>query len=109
MLELKILKDLAGENVARFYGACTPLAGERIGDGLSANDNSNFAVMEYGSKGTLEDVIANDSIHLDTAFQVSLLRDIASVHFRSVAEGAGDMAPIQYLELVPSRGGIGKL
>jgi hypothetical protein len=35
--------------------------------------------MEYCAKGSLQDILANDSINLDATFRVSLIEDIVKV------------------------------
>ncbi|XP_052233271.1 atrial natriuretic peptide receptor 1-like [Dreissena polymorpha] len=54
---------LSNANIAKFVGACL-------------QPNSNVLLMEYCSRGSLQDMLQNDSIELDWAFKYSLINDI---------------------------------
>ncbi|XP_053384831.1 atrial natriuretic peptide receptor 1-like [Mercenaria mercenaria] len=63
LLHMKHLHELKHANLTTFVGVCT--IPEKI-----------CSVWEYCSKGSLQDVIENDDIHLDTMFKLSLALDI---------------------------------
>lgn len=69
LLELKKMKDLEHDHLARFYGACV--------------DPPHCCFLtEYCPKGSLQDILENESIKLDWMFKVSLMHDIVKVsHF----------------------------
>ncbi|XP_026332130.1 atrial natriuretic peptide receptor 1 isoform X2 [Hyposmocoma kahamanoa] len=63
LLELKKMKDLEQDHLARFYGACV--------------DPPHCCLLtEYCPKGSLQDILENESIKLDWMFKVSLMNDI---------------------------------
>ncbi|CAB3233285.1 unnamed protein product [Arctia plantaginis] len=63
LLELKKMKDLEHDHLARFYGACV--------------DPPHCCFLtEYCPKGSLQDILENESIKLDWMFKVSLMHDI---------------------------------
>ncbi|KAI8437473.1 hypothetical protein MSG28_011795 [Choristoneura fumiferana] len=63
LLELKKMKDLDHDHLARFYGACV--------------DPPHCCLLtEYCPKGSLQDILENDTIKLDWMFKVSLMHDI---------------------------------
>ncbi|XP_077993685.1 atrial natriuretic peptide receptor 1-like isoform X3 [Glandiceps talaboti] len=63
LLELKHMRDVQHDHVTRFIGACT--------------DPPNICVLtEYCPKGSLQDILENDSIKLDWMFRYSLMSDI---------------------------------
>ncbi|XP_031842737.1 atrial natriuretic peptide receptor 1 [Nomia melanderi] len=63
LLELKKMKDLQHDHLARFYGACV--------------DPPNCCLLtEYCPRGSLQDVLLDERIKLDRVFQVSLIHDI---------------------------------
>ncbi|XP_062525250.1 receptor type guanylyl cyclase isoform X2 [Bombyx mori] len=63
LLELKKMKDLEHDHLARFYGACV--------------DPPHCCLLtEYCPKGSLQDILENESIKLDWMFKVSLMHDI---------------------------------
>ncbi|KAJ2954872.1 hypothetical protein O0L34_g3193 [Tuta absoluta] len=63
LLELKKMKDLEHDHLARFYGACV--------------DPPHCCLLtEYCPKGSLQDILENDTIKLDWMFKVSLMHDI---------------------------------
>ncbi|XP_070200870.1 atrial natriuretic peptide receptor 2-like [Littorina saxatilis] len=64
LLEIKMVRDLHHDNLTRFIGVCI-------------EPQNNFVLNEYCSKGSLQDVLLNDSIKLDWTFRLSLLIDIA--------------------------------
>ncbi|XP_060604135.1 atrial natriuretic peptide receptor 1-like [Ruditapes philippinarum] len=63
LLQMKRLFELKHANVTTFVGVCT--VPEKI-----------CSVWEYCSKGSIQDVIENDDINLDTMFKLSLALDI---------------------------------
>ncbi|CAH0562272.1 unnamed protein product [Brassicogethes aeneus] len=62
LVELKDMKDLANDNLVKFYGASV--------------DIPNCIVTEYCPRGSLQDILENDKINLDWMFKMSLLMDI---------------------------------
>ncbi|XP_050679275.1 atrial natriuretic peptide receptor 1 isoform X1 [Leptidea sinapis] len=63
LLELKKMKDLEHDHLARFYGACV--------------DPPHCCLLtEYCPKGSLQDILENDTMKLDWMFKVSLMHDI---------------------------------
>ncbi|KAK7455318.1 hypothetical protein BaRGS_00039512, partial [Batillaria attramentaria] len=64
LLEIKTMRDIHHDNLTRFVGACV-------------EPGQIYVVTEYCAKGSLQDVLLNDSIKLDWTFRVSLLKDIA--------------------------------
>ncbi|XP_069361900.1 atrial natriuretic peptide receptor 1-like isoform X2 [Maniola hyperantus] len=63
LLELKKMKDLEHDHLTRFYGACV--------------DPPHCCLLtEYCPKGSLQDILENDTIKLDWMFKVSLMHDI---------------------------------
>lgn len=69
LLELKEMKDINHQNVNTFIGACI--------------DPGNICILtQYCNKGSLQDVLHNDSLKLDWMFQMSISSDIAKgMHF----------------------------
>ncbi|XP_077987402.1 atrial natriuretic peptide receptor 1-like [Glandiceps talaboti] len=63
LLELKQLRDVNHANLTRFIGACVEPAKPCL-------------VIEYCPKGSLQDILENESIKLDWMFRYSLLFDI---------------------------------
>ncbi|KFM63400.1 Atrial natriuretic peptide receptor 2, partial [Stegodyphus mimosarum] len=63
LFELKKIREAQHENIANFIGACI--------------DAPNVAILtEYCPKGSLQDVLKNDSLDLDWMFRYSLINDI---------------------------------
>ncbi|XP_023220693.1 atrial natriuretic peptide receptor 1-like isoform X1 [Centruroides sculpturatus] len=63
LMELKIMREAQHQNIARFIGACV--------------DPPNMAILtEYCPKGSLQDVLYNESLDLDWMFRYSLINDI---------------------------------
>ncbi|XP_072317472.1 atrial natriuretic peptide receptor 1 [Eucyclogobius newberryi] len=63
LFELKHMRDVQNEHLTRFIGACI--------------DPSNICIItEYCPRGSLQDILENDSITLDWMFKYSLLNDI---------------------------------
>ncbi|XP_077563673.1 atrial natriuretic peptide receptor 1-like isoform X2 [Haemaphysalis longicornis] len=63
LIELKQMRETQHENIARFVGACV--------------DVPNIAIItEYCPKGSLQDVLHNDSLRLEWLFRYSLINDI---------------------------------
>ncbi|XP_059142324.1 receptor-type guanylate cyclase gcy-28-like isoform X2 [Physella acuta] len=63
--EMKIMKSLKHTNLATFHGACT--------------ESPNICVLwEYCSKGSLEDILHNQDIKLESMFQFSIALDICT-------------------------------
>ncbi|XP_020632212.1 atrial natriuretic peptide receptor 2-like [Orbicella faveolata] len=69
LLELKEMKDLTHQNINTFIGACV--------------EPGNICILsQYCAKGSLQDVLHNDSLKLDWMFQMSISSDIArGMHF----------------------------
>ncbi|XP_077996436.1 atrial natriuretic peptide receptor 2-like [Glandiceps talaboti] len=64
LLEIKAMRELNHSNVNAFVGVCP--------------DSPNVCIlMQYCSKGSLQDILENDDIKLDWLFKTSLLSDIA--------------------------------
>ncbi|XP_070537439.1 atrial natriuretic peptide receptor 1-like [Ptychodera flava] len=69
MFELNKLREVSHPNLTRFAGACI-------------DPRKACFVMEYCTKGTLEDILGNDSIKLDWMFRYSMTFDIVKgMHF----------------------------
>ncbi|RWS29532.1 atrial natriuretic peptide receptor 1-like protein, partial [Leptotrombidium deliense] len=63
LMELKQIRDLVHENLIRFIGLCI--------------DNPNIALLtELCPRGSLQDLLLNDSFHLDWCFRYSIISDI---------------------------------
>jgi atrial natriuretic peptide receptor A len=62
LIELKVMKDLSHDNLVKFYGACL--------------DIPNCILSEYCPKGSLQDILENDNVKIDTTFKMSLIMDI---------------------------------
>ncbi|XP_034234224.1 LOW QUALITY PROTEIN: atrial natriuretic peptide receptor 1 [Thrips palmi] len=63
LLELKRLKDIHHDHLARFYGACL-------------DPPMPCVLIEYCPKGSLQDILENDQFKLDSMFRYSLMHDI---------------------------------
>lgn len=64
--ELKQIREVRHENLIPFIGACV--------------DHGNVAILTaYCARGSLEDVLANEDLHLDAMFVSSLVTDILKV------------------------------
>ncbi|XP_048580890.1 atrial natriuretic peptide receptor 1 isoform X2 [Nematostella vectensis] len=64
LLELKEVRDIQHPNINPFIGACV--------------DTPNIWILtQYCNKGSLQDVLNNDSLKLDWMFQISFASDIA--------------------------------
>ena len=60
------MRDLQNDHIVRFIGACI--------------DPPNQCILtEYCNKGSLQDVLENEQIKLDTMFKFSLMQDIVRV------------------------------
>ena len=60
------MRDLQNDHIVRFIGACI--------------DPPNQCILtEYCSKGSLQDVLENEQIKLDSMFKFSLMQDIVRV------------------------------
>lgn len=64
MLEFKRMKDIQHDHLVRFYGACLEPSPEP------------FILTEYCPKGSLQDILENETIKLDWMFKLSLMHDI---------------------------------
>ncbi|XP_055610069.1 atrial natriuretic peptide receptor 1 isoform X2 [Uranotaenia lowii] len=64
MLEFKRMKDIQHDHLVRFYGACLEPCPEP------------FILTEYCPKGSLQDILENETIKLDFMFKMSLMHDI---------------------------------
>uniref|UniRef100_A0A3B5MTS1 Guanylate cyclase n=1 Tax=Xiphophorus couchianus TaxID=32473 RepID=A0A3B5MTS1_9TELE len=63
LFELKHMRDVQNEHLTRFIGACI--------------DPPNICIVtEYCPRGSLQDILENDSITLDWMFKYSLINDI---------------------------------
>ncbi|XP_071492420.1 atrial natriuretic peptide receptor 1-like isoform X3 [Diadema antillarum] len=63
LMEIKYVRDLQHDHVIKFIGACI--------------DAPNISIMtEYCPKGSLQDILENESIELDELFKYSLMYDI---------------------------------
>lgn len=63
LFELKHMRDVQNEHLTRFVGACT--------------DPPNICILtEYCPRGSLQDILENESITLDWMFRYSLINDI---------------------------------
>ncbi|ESO84763.1 hypothetical protein LOTGIDRAFT_221869, partial [Lottia gigantea] len=62
-LELKQMRDIRHANLTEFIGA-------------SVNQNEIYIVTEYCPKGSLEDILENDDVKLDSMFIASIVADI---------------------------------
>ncbi|CAF0726875.1 unnamed protein product [Rotaria sordida] len=62
-LEVKAMQDLTHDHIARFIGICI-------------DPKHQYIVTEYCPKGSLEDILENDEIKLDTMFKHSIMHDI---------------------------------
>ncbi|XP_054638406.1 atrial natriuretic peptide receptor 1 [Dunckerocampus dactyliophorus] len=63
LFELKHMRDVQNEHLTRFIGACI--------------DTPNICIItEYCPRGSLQDILENDSITLDWMFKYSLINDI---------------------------------
>lgn len=60
------VRDVTHENTVRFLGACVECPTVLI-------------LTEYCPKGSLQDVLENDAIHLDWNFRMSLIHDVVKV------------------------------
>ncbi|NXF09476.1 ANPRB protein, partial [Smithornis capensis] len=75
LFELKHMRDIQFNHLTRFIGACI--------------DPPNICIItEYCPRGSLQDVLENESINLDWMFRYSLINDIVKV-LKGVAQGAG--------------------
>ncbi|XP_055357823.1 atrial natriuretic peptide receptor 2-like [Paramacrobiotus metropolitanus] len=61
--EVRIVKSMSNENVAKFLGACI-------------EPTHTAVLMEYCSRGNLHDVLHNDTLNLEWIFRISFLTDI---------------------------------
>ncbi|KAK5637740.1 hypothetical protein RI129_000077 [Pyrocoelia pectoralis] len=64
LIDLKNMKNLQHNHIATFIGACLD------------SPNGCFLVYEYCPKGSLQDILENDEIKLDSMFRNSLMHDI---------------------------------
>ncbi|GMR50984.1 hypothetical protein PMAYCL1PPCAC_21179 [Pristionchus mayeri] len=63
LMDFKRMKDLQHDHITRFTGACV--------------DAPNYCIVtEYCSKGSLEDILENEKIELDSMMKYSLLHDL---------------------------------
>lgn len=57
------MKDLSSDHLVKFYGACL--------------DIPNCCILtEYCPRGSLQDILENESVKLDVVFRMSLILDI---------------------------------
>nr|XP_040021139.1 atrial natriuretic peptide receptor 1-like [Gasterosteus aculeatus aculeatus] len=63
LFELKHMRDIQNEHLTRFIGACI-------------DPPDTCIITEYCSRGSLQDILENDSITLDWMFKYSLINDI---------------------------------
>ncbi|XP_055636568.1 atrial natriuretic peptide receptor 1 isoform X2 [Toxorhynchites rutilus septentrionalis] len=64
MLELKRMKDIQHDHLVKFFGASIE------------TDPEPFILTEYCPKGSLQDILENETIKLDWMFKISLMHDI---------------------------------
>ncbi|KAJ8036200.1 Atrial natriuretic peptide receptor 1 [Holothuria leucospilota] len=63
LMEMKAMREIQHDHVTKFVGCCC--------------DAPNISIMtEYCPKGSLQDILENDSIELDEMFKFSLLYDL---------------------------------
>lgn len=63
LFELKHIRDVQNEHLTRFIGACI--------------DSPNICILtEYCPRGSLQDILENESITLESMFKYSLINDI---------------------------------
>jgi atrial natriuretic peptide receptor A len=62
-LEVKAMQDLTHDHIARFIGVCI-------------DPKHQYIVTEYCPKGSLQDILENEEIKLDTMFKHSIMHDI---------------------------------
>lgn len=65
-LEVKAMQDLTHDHIARFIGICI-------------DPKHQYIVTEYCPKGSLQDILENEEIKLDTMFKHSIMHDIVKV------------------------------
>ena len=63
LLELKNIKDLSNDHLVKFFGICLDIPHCCI-------------LTEYCPRGSLQDILENDQVKLDTVFRMSLIHDI---------------------------------
>lgn len=63
LLEVKKIKDLQNEHITRFIGICL-------------HPSRQFIFTEYCQKGSLQDILENKEIELETSFKHHLMHDI---------------------------------
>lgn len=63
LIELKQMRDIRHNNLNQFVGACV-------------EPNNIMVIYQYASKGSLQDILENSEIKLDTLFILSLIHDI---------------------------------
>ncbi|XP_022253444.1 atrial natriuretic peptide receptor 1-like, partial [Limulus polyphemus] len=66
LLELKQIRDITHENLVRFIG-------------LSPEEPNVSLLMEHCPRGTLQDLLSNDSMKIDWPFRFSIISDIVEV------------------------------
>lgn len=66
-VEMKLMKEIRHDNINQFIGAC-----------IKQESNLIYIVTEYCSKGSLEDVLENSDVKLDSMFVSSLVFDLLS-------------------------------
>ncbi|RWS29140.1 atrial natriuretic peptide receptor 1-like protein [Leptotrombidium deliense] len=63
-IELNNIRDLLHDNLVRFFGMCV-------------EEPNNCIVSELGIRGSLRDVLENDSMNIDQTFKYAMINDIA--------------------------------
>jgi len=66
-VEMKLMKEIRHDNINPFIGAC-----------IKHESNLIYIVTEYCSKGSLQDVLDNSDVKLDSMFVSSLVFDLLS-------------------------------
>lgn len=66
LVELSNMKDLSHDHLVKFYGLCI-------------EQNDCYILTEYCSRGSLQDLLENESLKLENVIIISILQDIIRV------------------------------